>query len=95
MFFQFDLVISQSIYVCTVSLQLLYNQSTCCLQLFYGLLTEIGLFRSYFTTNLKFRLQLFGPDGLGMAGRAGRGPVQVGRGSGGLVGGSQGTVIVQ
>ncbi len=85
MFFQIDLVISQSIYACTVSLQLFYNQSTCCLQLFYCLLTEFRLFYSYFTINLKLFLQLFGPDGLGRSGRAGRGPGQVGRGSGGLV----------
>ena len=85
MFFQFDLVISQSIYACTLSLQSIYNQSTCYLQLFYCLLTDFMSFYSYFTIDVKLFLQLFGPDGLGRSGRAGRGPGQVGRGSGGLV----------
>ena len=48
------------------------------------LITAFKLFY-FFANNLKLFLQLFGPDGLGRSGRAGRGPGQVGRGSGGLV----------
>ena len=80
-FFQTDLVISQSIYVCTVRLQLLYNQSTCCLKLFYCLLTEFRLFHTYFTLNFSF--VFFTVVWTGRAGQGGPG------GSGAESGGSR------
>ena len=73
------LVLSQSIYACTVVLQSVCNQFTCILQLLYCLIdftVSLLLFCSCF--RIIFTVMWTGRTG--QVGRAGRGPGQAGRG---------------